>query len=682
MKNAIWSAIPNFSMVISNNPLVLAVSLATQIGTGYMNYRREKCAAGSEREDAQVELEITAIEQLNALRRELFTTAWRLADTYDFEDKWRLTEKQIKQYNAILMDFDDLRKYVRLEAIKDKFEAFPPFWYFFGHTACAIAENKELDLEPWERAEYTRRAKEHFAYYETLNKYNILREDQITASFALEYADLLLNENEPDREKISDLLKTALEMSGEDNDIKEICAISYLRLGQTAEAAKWLLQLVNEDYNMITNAKLLSRIYVSQFLRGESKTARFDYKTLVMRVGKGNEVYLYPMPENRISDDQLQEEYISEQKSLLQNDYRKVIIEIQRKYTRLFNAVFPAPYNEEPDEEYFSYTEEASRRRYNDMVRVLENETEREQFCKQLKEIGFRFRFLDLLNESIESCDELDLWSRSEYHDKYIWFVRKNLLAKSDKMKEIQERIEKNTFSINDYETIQDELSFCSFMRELLAGMRTFTVNAIEEMTTFDEIQQAEYNLVEFCEKQGIVLDVPLAEGKTTLPDRFKYLDEGIFGEDGALEKYRKEERDRIRRLVREAAPHLLKEGAADAAVIVPEEDPDQFRQYFENSNLKSGPLKEKVMLIIDDTTRKDRDLLLLENSLCMIVCNDKGRREWGYNDVTYHKQGAKEWLELVYKTRKYMIYEEYEEYSNKKVNIARLYGLIEQIRN
>ena len=37
----------------------------------------------------------------NSLKRELFTTAWRLADEYDFDDEWRITEKQIKQYNEI-----------------------------------------------------------------------------------------------------------------------------------------------------------------------------------------------------------------------------------------------------------------------------------------------------------------------------------------------------------------------------------------------------------------------------------------------------------------------------------------------------------------------------------------------------------------------------------------------------
>ena len=89
LKNAIWSAVPNLSVVVSGNPVAIALSLATQIGSGYMNYRKEKVNAASDKEDAEIELQITAIEQLNALRRELFTTAWRLADEYDFDDELR-----------------------------------------------------------------------------------------------------------------------------------------------------------------------------------------------------------------------------------------------------------------------------------------------------------------------------------------------------------------------------------------------------------------------------------------------------------------------------------------------------------------------------------------------------------------------------------------------------------------
>ena len=128
IKNAIWSAVPNIGVIVAGNPVTVGLSLATQVGIGYMNYRREKASALADKEDSETELRITALEQFNALRRELFTTAWRLADEYKFPDRYRLTERQIAQYNAILMDTDEIRKYERLTSVKDKFEAYLPFW--------------------------------------------------------------------------------------------------------------------------------------------------------------------------------------------------------------------------------------------------------------------------------------------------------------------------------------------------------------------------------------------------------------------------------------------------------------------------------------------------------------------------------------------------------------------------
>lgn len=40
MKNAIWSAIPNLNIIVAGGPVAIAYSLASQVGIGYMNYRK------------------------------------------------------------------------------------------------------------------------------------------------------------------------------------------------------------------------------------------------------------------------------------------------------------------------------------------------------------------------------------------------------------------------------------------------------------------------------------------------------------------------------------------------------------------------------------------------------------------------------------------------------------------
>lgn len=43
MKNAIWASVPNFGMIVAGgSPITMAISLASQVGIGYMNYRDRK----------------------------------------------------------------------------------------------------------------------------------------------------------------------------------------------------------------------------------------------------------------------------------------------------------------------------------------------------------------------------------------------------------------------------------------------------------------------------------------------------------------------------------------------------------------------------------------------------------------------------------------------------------------
>ena len=90
MKNAIWSAVPNLGLIVAGgNPVTMTISLASQVGIGYMNYRRVKSENQLEYEKQRWQLQRSAMEQFNGLRRELFDTAWRLADTYKFPDEYR-----------------------------------------------------------------------------------------------------------------------------------------------------------------------------------------------------------------------------------------------------------------------------------------------------------------------------------------------------------------------------------------------------------------------------------------------------------------------------------------------------------------------------------------------------------------------------------------------------------------
>jgi hypothetical protein len=243
-------------IIAGGNPVTAAIGIATQIGIGYMSYRKTKNEAGLAEERAKWELQRAAIEQFSALQRELFSCAWRLSDKYDFEDRYRLTEKQIKHYNAILLDGDPMRRWERLDTQKQIFEAFPPFWYYKGNAAKEVA------------AKYAHNANISTAYKEkALTDYRkfdaiyveLMREDIIAASCALEHIALL--DRTKDADEIRKLLERVTRLAGDNFDVLQIAVLNYIALGEKEKARDILRRLVNEDYNIILNGLLLSRIY-------------------------------------------------------------------------------------------------------------------------------------------------------------------------------------------------------------------------------------------------------------------------------------------------------------------------------------------------------------------------------------------------------------------------------------
>lgn len=285
VRNAIWSAVPNFGMLIAGGNLMTAgVAIATQVGMGYMNYRNNRNEYQGERERKLWQLQKAAIEQFNGLRRELFDTAWRLADKYEFPDKYRLTERQITNYNEILQDPNIIRRYERLDAIKEYFEAYPPFWYYLGSVANKIyRERKDLNCN-----HYKAMAINAFEKYWEINAQGLLREDQVAAGCALEYIDILLDSMDEisKNDRIETLMRQAIEYSGRANDVLQCCAFYNLRINEYEEAAKLYKYLVNESYNTLFNAQILSSLYVRL-------NDLFGYTLLEELVDK-NCKYLYP----------------------------------------------------------------------------------------------------------------------------------------------------------------------------------------------------------------------------------------------------------------------------------------------------------------------------------------------------------------------------------------------------
>lgn len=270
------------------NPWAMVAGAAVLIGSAVVGYKSEKSKAQMENEAEEWELKKTALEQLHNLRRTLFETTWRLAKTYEFPDKFRLTEKLIHIYNDALADSDPLNRYERLSLLGENFEAYPLFWYYLGRAALETADLYRLLRDDEEEYRdnprpvnmniyqaYRKKAKDALDKFIELHAPNqLLREDVIAASAYIDASDFYLTN--PDRMK--ECIDNAKKIAGVDLEILQNCAFRYMQMiemfqsnnnpnmaNECRKSAIYCLRLLlNEDYNPDLNGRVLSQVYIDQ----------------------------------------------------------------------------------------------------------------------------------------------------------------------------------------------------------------------------------------------------------------------------------------------------------------------------------------------------------------------------------------------------------------------------------
>lgn len=626
MKNAIWSAIPSIGVVVTTgNPFAIAASLATQIGVGYMNYRKEKSQAALDREDAELELRYTAIEQLNALKRELFTTAWRLADAYGFDDRYRLTERQIAQYNRILMDPDELRKYARLEAIRKNFTAYPPFWYFFGHTASYIA-NTHADKAV--RAKYRELAKQHFEHYERLNRFNILREDQITSSFALEYIDLLMLEKDWSPKRIRELIGVAEEKSGDRPDILQLCATACLRIGDRVEAARLLKILVNEDYNKTLNAQLLSGIYV-----GERN--RVEYDLLRERVSSR---YLYPMPAKDQTDiRELSQAFETQQQTVLKLKFKDVLHGVMDKYSselyRKYSVFNPS---EAYDDAFFANNPRAAKQRRRAAIDTFSSEEKRASYLARLDSVNLPLEYINIFERMFGSIFELGCFSDRALQNKAINKTHAAIGEYRNRVNSIQAAVDSGSFDLRQYEQIQN-LGVKSFAQSAMESLFRGVCQQIDR-SDMSALMALEAQLMTLCDK--LELPMPEIEIDEAELDQNEFsgprelFDVSQFGTSAILAK---RDADNFKAMTAFFREKMSGVKTGDSLQVFYRDDP-AFSRYFLDQIFEKYPTLQAHSLMLLKDLGKDRCDLIYTTEGIVYVLKNKVRKKTPYRDCRISK--------------------------------------------
>ena len=630
MRDAIWSAAPNLGLIVAGgNPVTMAISLASQIGIGYMNYRKEKAQNNLDYEEQKWRLQRTAIEQLNGLQRELLDTAWRLADAYDFEDKLRLTERQIKHYDAILMEDNPLRKYDRLESVMDNFTAYPPFWYHLGNTANTVSRDSSLGISDESREYYRNKAKEHFRQFWESNKYPLLREDQLASSCALEYADLLI-EDGASKEQIVDLIDKAVQYAGNAWDVLQLCAIGYLRADAKEKAIPALKILVNERYNSSVNAQLLSGIYISEYTNNNNPEAKAMYESLKCRVT--DNAYLIPWP-TESTDPEL--EFYDNQKEMLSRRYRHMLYSFRNKYSTLLNKLIIIPEDEMQRAEA-DYTEDHLEERINALENTLASY--REEYLADLNGCSIGINLVNLLNRMFSSLSTLPLLSNI---GEPVILAEKQVEKASERIEHIQDKIKDSSFTKDDYRELQNITSW-DFLEDIFNSIQKQIDDSISSMNNMLQLSSATSEMLEFCQKE----DIAIPDSKE---DRMKdaaavtkkpyYLSYKLLGDKAVITSMGLAKRDEMLGIIKNKIEASIK-GSGNISIAY--HGSNAFDIYFSKCSTAVKDYKADVIAIMDDKTFLfDTDLLFTDNGIIIVERN--GLKEiCKYDSVEYNSKTEK----------------------------------------
>ena len=445
MKNAIWNAVPNMSVVLTTpDPKVMLFNLATQVGIGYMNYRKEKANTQLEQEKQKWQLKRSAMEQINGLRRELFDTAWRLSKEYNFDDEMRLSERQIEQYNKILLDDEPARKYERLLSIQKTFEAYPPFWYYLGHAAAEIHKDAEAIVGFYKFLELTGHKTKRQP--NVAEESNLLREDYLCASCALELAGLIYKD---DKEEMFSLLELAVNTSGNSFDVLQMCVMTYIGVGEKDKAIDILRYLINEGYNVDLNANLISKLYFDQILLKKPEAYQ-HYKELKCRKDAGAYMINIPaiLPTEDIGRKRILEDYYRSRRKELETKRRYVVSQVDKKMKREFSALCQQNGNIAREfAEFLQNLNDTFSALFQELNVAVEVQTViLNEAVKVNKEISLK-RFTT--NHAIRTNEEIDKLYQSFISEKVIVELDKNLLKYFSGIRD--ENVFKATYSLDSF---------------------------------------------------------------------------------------------------------------------------------------------------------------------------------------------------------------------------------------
>lgn len=435
----------------------------------------------------------------------------------------------------------------------------------------------------------------------------------------MELIDLLdMDEN---LEWIEELLDSAVRFSGNANDILQLCAIAYLKINQIDKAAELFRILVNESYNTVVNAQILSRLYVHKAIEQFDMLSRARYETLATRV---NPDYLFHLPESweQVDEKEIEEDFELKQVELLKNKYFAVIQYCLNEWSIRLGKLLPVPEKEKKYSDVY-FSEKKKEQREKDMLELFSSKykkNKRNDYLERLSHTGFLNAYFDEMNHFYGEISELYCLNE---RDKLQDIIKDSIVKNSSLITEQSRKIEEKKTDESDIGILLQLTSiatYSDFTRELKRQAEV----GILGLPDLSKFAVADSALMNFCEKYGIPEpDILIEEGKDQELDSEsmnQYFSLELLGENGIkLQK----EHDRYKMTSEIIKKHADRMNGISEKSKVYFNDSVEFNTYFETGKLKNlRDIRQKTIAVYDDKSFQNADMLFTRDGVIPVVKN------------------------------------------------------------
>lgn len=228
----------------ARDPFSAGAAAMSAIGSSYFSYRRNLEEYKEERDEKEWQLDSQIILDLNNIRKDFFESSWKLQKKYEFPDQWRLTENQVEEYVETLKDNDAERRYRKLKRMEGSFQAYPPFWYYFGATAQELNKNTEA-LQYYEKFKNTRKG--------------IFRKDPFLVSANMKRI-VLLNDKTDQETKIGMLNEIIDNSQSSDWNNILFAALQYIKMRDYNNAKMLLIRNLDNEQEVSLHNRIMGEI--------------------------------------------------------------------------------------------------------------------------------------------------------------------------------------------------------------------------------------------------------------------------------------------------------------------------------------------------------------------------------------------------------------------------------------